>query len=1215
MLKALELIGFKSFADKTRFEFPAGITVIVGPNGSGKSNIVDAIKWVLGEQSAKSLRGKEMIDVIFKGSGGAGGRRPMNMAEATIIIDNEDGKLPIDAPEVHVTRRVYRSGEGEYLINREPCRLRDIRDLFRGTGVGTDSYSLIEQGKVDQMLQASARERRAMFEEAAGISRFKAKKIETERRLERVEQNLLRLSDIVEEVDNRLRRVRSQAAKARRYKECSDRLRQLRTTVGFADWQELSSQLETTVADILQFQEQAAAELSKVEIVEKRILELESESSKAHDFIRSCESKVAQYREHIAKHESTIKHQRVHSLDIEEEQSRCVEELTAMNTRAGDLQDRLREMNQLLETVKQDHDRIKSHLDDQEATLQELDEQLASLRTESDVLRKDYVERTRLTASLDKQVNLCQTRKSTAQTRQQRLSKRTVELTRQLETLSQELHEEQNKEQLLKAEVDTLDVSQDAAQTQLTLYRRQKTHRQDEFAQFQARYSGASERATILEELEARLEGFNSGVQEVLNRARSPQPGPFIEVRGVVADLIQANVEIAPLVDIALGERTQYVVLEGDQVIDLLQREPSKLDNRVGFICLSEASNPARLKIVDLQSHAGVVGRIDQLIDVQNNGSAVILRLLGCTWVVESLAIALALSKKTTGQRFVSLDGALIEDDGTFVVGAKQLSAGLVSRRSELVALRSEIKFLAQQLVQIRQVIDRLGDQIDQQERTVRQFADQQKQVSTQLSDARVATRTLQDLQRQLTAEQNEIEEELQQTKEELQHTESELHSSQTKLSQCNAELQKTEERLKVLDPQCEKIEEDRSGHQNLSLAAKVQLAKMEQRLESLHSTISRLEADQRERTNGVLEMRSRIDAGFRRKEQLEVDILQGSATIAKLYLEKEACAHQVRKWNQQLELLAGQRSQTAAQALEHRGEARKFEDLQHQKELAAGEIRHKRGALADRLRDDYGIEISELKDHSSQDDDLERSKIEEEINSLRRKINNIGAVNVEALNEMEELEERFTLLSSQYQDLNEAKELLERILQRINTDSRRLFTETLEQIRVNFQVLYRKAFGGGKADIVLEEGVDVLEAGVEILATPPGKPQFNNSLLSGGEKALTAVSLLLAIFQHRPSPFCVLDEVDAPFDEANIDRFMNVLREFLGWTKFVIVTHSKKTMTSATTLYGVTMQESGISKRVSVKFDDVSEDGHITKAAIERTEGDEATENERGVA
>ena len=382
--------------------------------------------------------------------------------------------------------------------------------------------------------------------------------------------------------------------------------------------------------------------------------------------------------------------------------------------------------------------------------------------------------------------------------------------------------------------------------------------------------------------------------------------------------------------------------------------------------------------------------------------------------------------------------------------------------------------------------------------------------------------------------------------------------------------------------------------------------ARSEQRLDSLRSQRAQCETDQQERSRAVAELQSQLDQTLQRRQQAELEVLQVASELALLYLRKEDLAERANQAMQRRRDLNARRTELAGSQEKLRRRLRRLEEDQHRLELAAGEVHHERNTLAERLREDYAIDISQVSREETPEEVQQRTEVEAEINDLRNKINRIGAVNLEALGEIEDLQPRYDALSRQYQDLTQAKESLERIIQKINADSRRLFMETLEAIRTNFQQLYRKAFGGGRADIVLEDNSDVLECGIDIVATPPGKPSFNNSLLSGGEKALTAVALLLAIFQFRPSPFCILDEVDAPFDEANIGRFVNVLHDFLNWTKFVVVTHSKKTMTAATTIYGVTMQESGISKRVSVRFEDVSEDGQISEDALRRQQDDE---------
>lgn len=448
MLKALELSGFKSFADKTRFEFPPGITVVVGPNGSGKSNIVDGMKWVLGEQSAKSLRGKDMADVIFKGAG-EGTRRMLNTAEATIIFDNSEGRLPVDAPEVHVTRRVYRSGEGEYLVNRQPCRLKDIKDLFRGSGVGTDAYSLIEQGKVDRMLQASPRDRRAIFEEAAGISRFKAKKVEAQRRLERVDQNLLRLSDIVEEVESRLRSVRSQASKARRYREYSQRLQQLRTQVGLTDWRHLSERLLATQTELSQSRNRSGEVAAQAERLEARTLELDVEIANSVESVRLAENRVAHSREQIAVLESSVGQAYARCRDLVEARSRIRRQLANMTGRAGDVKERLRSTTSGLQDAESVHEEISDRLGGQQRLLEESIQQLEQLRQENETRRQRYLEQVRQVAAVDNRISNLELQQATARSTEERTRQRLEDLRSQALACKEELDAAESSEQEL----------------------------------------------------------------------------------------------------------------------------------------------------------------------------------------------------------------------------------------------------------------------------------------------------------------------------------------------------------------------------------------------------------------------------------------------------------------------------------------------------------------------------------------------------------------------------------------------------------------------------------------------------------------------------------------------------------------------------------------------------------------------------------------------
>jgi chromosome segregation protein len=1206
MLKALELHGFKSFAEKTRFEFPAGITVVVGPNGSGKSNIVDAMKWVLGEQSAKSLRGKEMADVIFKGSGEGSGHRVMNTAEATIIFDNSDGRIPVDGPEVHVTRRVYRSGEGEYLINGQPCRLKDIRDLFRGTGIGTDAYSLIEQGKVDRLLQASSKDRRAIFEEAAGISRFKAKKIEAQRRLERVEQNLLRLSDIVDEVDSRLRSIRSQAGKAKRYREYSDRLQQLRTHVGMVNWRRLTEELDAIQSQHEVAQSEAETYLSSIDGLESRCAEIDAELRESDDRLEQIESARSESRDLIASLQSQAEYQRHRVSDLEEEAVLHRAQVAAMSGKAGDLQNRVREVEAAWTASKQSRDEQELTTAGFREEFVAIDEAVEAARIVAETLRSQHTQALRDAAAIDREASQLSTRAETNGRTLEQLTKRQTGLLKALEKQRTELESLQGNESELADAIQEKADHIEETENQIAESRRLIARRQEDLAVLRGRRESVEERIKLLEEQEAAREGVSPGVRQIL---ASSSAGPEFadsefSVVGLVAENITADLRFAALIDAALGSAAQGLIVECGSDFATLTNDV-ELQGRVELFPL-DWIQPTRRRPRAIDNDSRLLGRADELVECTEQVQPLIQQLLGATYILDAdVAELLELRGRHPDVTLVSREGDVITPSGTISLASRQSSPGLVSRRSELNNLRQSLLRLQERITASDHEVGQLRENVIQQEVVIRRMADLLDQLREKLSDQRVTVRTLMQQVAQAAEEIALVNDErdalLDTTKRESERL-AQLSKEQQELASAVTEF---EEKLDNQNRELEANDARRRELQGQMHAAEVELAKREQRFQTLDGQRRQLENDALERTNALHEAQASLKRCFQRRDESQRAILMASSQLAEEYLRLEDLQRQItesvrhrRQGNE--ERLGAQRE---LQNL--RKQLKKVEATLHQCELQRAGLQHERDSLVERLRDDYGIDLQNLKEGTEDVEELaEREAIEAEIDGLRRKINNIGAVNMEALDELDELEERFEGLSQQYQDLTKAKDSLERIISRINADSRRLFIETLEAIRTNFQSLYRKAFGGGSADIVLEEGVDVLESGVDIRATPPGKPTFDNSLLSGGEKALTAVALLLAIFQFRPSPFCVLDEVDAPFDEANVGRFVEVLHEFLGWTKFVVVTHSKKTMTAANTLYGITMQQSGISKRVSVRFEDVTDDGHILESAIVREDG-----------
>lgn len=1210
MLKALELSGFKSFADKTRFEFPPGITVVVGPNGSGKSNIVDAIKWVLGEQSAKSLRGKEMSDVIFKGSSGSNARRPSNAAQATLVLDNTSRTLAYDADEVHISRRVYRSGETEYLINDENARLKDIKNLIRGTGVGTDAYSLIEQGKVERMLSTSPKERRAIFEEAAGISRFKAKKVEAERRLGRVQANLIRLADIVEEVGSRYRSVKAQASRAARYREFSERLQHLRTFTGVKDWQDFSEELDS-IASVVTQQSAIAKEHSDfIESESAKATTFESQLDSLSEKLNVAQERSATVREELAQNDSQLQINQSRLVDIDQRK----EDLQNQTQQATDRTNKLTSRVATREKEFEDAELAFRDADDKLKTLEAehaaVSESLVAFRNSSDSRRSEYRTLANLVTEIGRLVSSNDSKLQSTSRDRDRLTSVIERLTEDLKSIQQQHAATIDEQQSLKAEAEQTDGRLGEARKSFEQYKSELSGRKERLSNLKTQQSGLAQRAEVIEELEKSLDGVNAGARELIRQSEKSRDGYLNDVVGLVADLISVNVQHASIVDVALGEIAQFVVVDGRTLIDELTAETLKLDGRVGIVQLESPPSLGADVAIDLSGQQGVIGRADELVQVDARHADFARKLLGGTWVCKTLADAVQLhNHRSKKVRFVTLDGEIVEADGTILAGPKSVTGGLVSRRSELRAIKKQLLQLAEEIKTCDAQVTELTELENTAEGQVQELIRQNSGLSSGLL---AKSEKADQLQGRIASIEDEVaaaQIELDQTAQSLSSITSMLDTEQQRLATNELAANQLSGLIEQDDAEAKASQVKRDQLERDLTKAKVSLGKFEQRLETLQAQLAddREELEKQKASESDLSTRISDDAAAR--DSAVTVIATAEESIAKLNLEKEELADSLAALNREKLELDGQRREITNAINQRRDLLRQSEEKLNQGKLRTEQIAMQRTQLLERMQEDYDIDLETLESFEASDEEFdfenERQEIDSEIADLRKKLGQIGSVNLDALNELEELESRYNHLNGQYEDLVQAKETLEKIIVRINADSRKLFVETLEAIRLNFQKLFRQTFGGGQADIILEPDVDPLEAGVEIVATPPGKPQFNNSLLSGGEKALTAVSLLMAIFQFRPSPFCVLDEVDAPFDEANIGRFIDVLKSFLGWTKFVIVTHSKKTMTAATTLYGITMQESGVSKRVSVRFEDVSEDGEISTEAIRR-EGDD---------
>jgi len=1206
MLSALELNGFKSFAERTRFEFPAGITVVVGPNGSGKSNVVDAIKWVLGAQSVKVLRGKEMTDVIFSGSRS---RRAANAAEASLIFDNRAGIFDHDAAEIQITRRVYRSGEGEYLINRQPCRLRDIRDLLADVGMSNGAYSIIEQGKVDAVLQSSPKERRLIFEEAAGVSRFRVKREEAARRLEKVQQNLLRLADIVEELESRLKTVRSQAGRAQKYSEVSKRLELLRTHVGLEDWRKLTARIDA-------LRNSAGADETDVTGMEReltecdaRVAEVDHENDELQRSYREAATAESAVRERIAQCESTRGGNLARIDELELETQRLGQQLLILTTRAGDSQQLVAETAAELAASQLQFDSGASITAEKQ---QQLAAAEAALTAASHAATQAQTELQQAERELNQVHNDEQLLEAKLQTAEGSLGRFDDELAPLAATRQRHVAEQKRAAAeltTLAGELEQATQQFQRAQSELAADRGKVTSLHKLVADLEGRLTGARERTVVLEELERRLEGLTSGAKDVLRQAQEDPDGPFRSVRGVVADLLHVDADSAPLIEIALGDRANYlVVTETKSLASALAGEPGSWQGRTSFLRLDVPSPASAVDRIDLSDESGVMGRADTFVDAEEELQPMIRRLLGRHWLVDTLATAIRLANgQGRGLNFVTAAGEAVLADGTLTVGPRQNIAGLLSRRSELRALREQIEEMERAAADSQRDCEELERRIAASEAGLQQLAARQAAAANAHSEARLQAASIGDKLEQLDARIASLAAARAAAAAQLQelasHRDGSVERTTTlrqRIEQCGATIQQATGQQAEFETAVEQLRQALTEQ-------RVQFARSEQRLDGLRRQMEQLRRDHAERDSLLEETRLRAAECQAQRTRLQQLVLDLASESAELFARKDQFAAKLAELEQSRNARHGVRSAAVAAADAIREELLARQRRLQGVQLELQQIVQQRSATVERLREDYSLDLAALAaenrtiDPAVESIPTDRAAIETEIRDLKGRLQAVGPVNVEALAELEGLESRYGTLAGQYEDLQSAKARLEQIVQQINAESRELFVASVNNIRTHFQEIFRGLFAGGEADIVLEDDAsgDVLEAGISIIARPPGKQPRNISLLSGGERTLTCVALLLAIFRSRPSPFCVLDEVDAALDEANIDRFVEVLKQFMQTTQFIVITHSKRTMTCSDTLYGVTMQESGVSKRVSVRFEDVSEDGHIAPSAL----------------
>ncbi|HUT29734.1 MAG TPA: chromosome segregation protein SMC [Sedimentisphaerales bacterium] len=1187
-LERIVLNGFKSFADKTEFVFDSAITAIVGPNGCGKSNVVDATKWVLGEQSSKSLRSDQMSDVIF---GGSSSRKALGSAEVSLLISNTRGQLAIEADEVEVSRRIYRSGESEYRINNKTCRLKDVRELFMDTGVGARAYSIIEQGQIEQLLNASKADRRVIFEEAAGISKYKSHKKEALRKLERTEQNLLRLADILVEVTRNLRSVKLAAGKARSYLQYSQRLKDVQVNYSLAEYAKISTK-RVEKQEALGGREdefaRAASDLAKADALlselGREIIETENRLNRADSSLVAVQSKIEQNLQRI-------EFLRMRIVELQQRGESAGKRLQKLKEQRNEFTEELRQCEQEQVNCDREHSAKEQEAQQVQETIQQINSQCVSLEAHLEDEKSGIIDIVRRTAQLHNELQSISVYRDNLSSQKDRLAGRANSAQAELEQLLAEKAQHQARLTDIEKVLEELQQSLSGKRKDAEGISRQITEDNKRLAQSKEVHSALNSELTILTDMEKRREGLNNAVKNILQR-RTSHHGKFAYVEGVLADIISTDVEYAGAVEAVLEGRTDALVINSREALLADREETDNLEGRVNFICSDRIEPFVDMK--DLSGFGGVKGRLAEFVRTQSRYAPLVWRLLGKAVVVESVEAAVELAAETAdGYEYVTVKGEVLTTEGSVKLGPLVRTTGLISRKSRL-------RQLEQTLAKLQAETAGLEDQIDRNTQTSEHLAKLCQELRTAIYEANTEKMQIssklsmleQNINR-LGQEQPLIASEMDLLEAQIAQSVQKEYDSKQKLEELEAVNTERTTRIRELEKEHSEQRAQQQAKMSRLTDLRVALGQITEQHKALKQAMASLEGQLEENHRAAKSAQTETESCAEELAKTRRDILACEGAVSELFVEKEKNQQSSSLLHETVERLLERQKETDQLVRGKRAAQSEIEQRINELKIELSQLEVRNQDLVERVREELQMDLAATYE-SYQASEVDWENIREEIAELRGKIERLGNVNVDAIAEQDNLEKRHEFLSTQVEDLNSSKGQLQQLINRLNKQSRERFTETFEQIRVHFQQIFRKLFGGGKADILLEDAEDILEAPIEIIARPPGKETRTISLLSGGEKSMTAIALLFAIFKTKPSPFCFLDEIDAALDEANNERFNLMLQEFQKDSQFIMITHSKRTMSAADVLFGITMQTRGVSKKISVRFgqyDEIEED------------------------
>ena len=1177
-LKSIEVQGFKSFANKIVFDFHNGITGIVGPNGSGKSNVADAVRWVLGEQRVKQLRGGSMQDVIFAGTEN---RRPLSYAYVAITLDNGDHQLPIDYEEVTVSRRLYRSGESEYLINGAACRLKDINELFYDTGIGKEGYSIIGQGQIDRILSSRPEESRELFDEATGIVKFKRRKNTAQKKLEDEKQNILRINDILAELEKQLGPLEKQSETAKEYLKKKEELKTYDVNQFLLETERLQEQLSVLTEKAETAQNQLEETSSRYENIKKEHARIEEELEELNsslDSTREAASQTELNRQQLEGQIEILKEQ-IHSVRSGGEQ---------MQSRMAAVDADILEKRETRKRFTEEQKQLDAHLKEVSENSVQASDQLRKVRAEIEELNR-AAEQSKNTiigllnerASTKGQLQRYDAMQEQAQIRRTELNQKLL-TAKGGEEEQRKLYEESEAGlQTICSEILSLTEAQKEKEAEAEGFRRELGKKNEELEIGQTAYHRESSKLESLRNMAERYDGYGNSIRKVMERKKRT-PG----ILGVVADLIKVDEKYETAIETALGGNIQNIVTDTEETAkELIEYLKENRLGRATFLPLTSVGNKDNFPKKEALSEKGAIGLASTLVQAERKYDGIVSYLLGRVLVAEQVDDAIRIARKYGHSlHIVTLEGEYLSPGGSMTGGAFRNSSNLLGRRRELEELEENVRRLKTEMEEARAAIEELKERRRKSRQEAENLNGRLQEAYLRQNTAKLNTDQAKTRLQEITADYQELQKELAELESQL----SEIRESRAAIA---GELSRSEELEQSHTEEIEKARvqlEALKGQEAVSMGETerihLEMANLSQKAEFAGENVARIDRELDRLRTEEEDLKSGVSRGHEDIRAKEEGILALTGQIEQLTARGKELEETGRT-------LAGKRESLLSGQKEF---FTKREALSEQKNLLDREV-YRLNSQREKLEEVSDAQTNYMWDEYELTYNMalplrnreltELSVIKKRIAALKDEIRKLGDVNVNAIEDYNNVSERYTFMNSQRHDLVNAEETLKGIIKELDEGMRRQFEEQFARIRVEFDKAFKELFGGGKGTLELEEDADMLEAGVRIIAQPPGKKLQNMMQLSGGEKALTAISLLFAIQNLKPSPFCLLDEIEAALDDSNVGRFAKYLHKLTKNTQFIIITHRKGTMESADRLYGITMQEKGVSALVSVNL------------------------------